>query len=226
MKPSSRLDEIIHEMRNELAVAKANLEGLIDGKFSPTPERLAGIVQALNQVDRLIDDVRLLGPGVTVDVRPSTINVCELLGREYAAFEAVARLKNITMSVHRCNTPAAECLTFFGDPSRIGQIIKNVLLNAVRYTPSGGTISVECRRADELEVVIADEGPGIQPEEKDAIFTPGVRGSASHGSDGWGYGLAIVKHLVEAHGGSVDVTSASQHGAVFTVRLPGTGEST
>lgn len=226
MKPSSQLDEIIHEMRNELAVAKANLEGLIDGKFSPTPERLAGIVQALNQLDHLIDDLRLLGPSVTVDVRPSTINVCELLGLEYAAFEAVARLKNITMSVQGCNTPAAECLTFLGDPSRIGQIIKNVLLNAVRYTPSGGTISVECRRADKLEVVIADEGPGIQTEEKDAIFTPGVRGSASHGSDGSGYGLAIVKRLVEAHGGAVDVTSASQHGAVFTVRLPGTGGST
>lgn len=223
MTPSREVDELIHEMRNELAVASANLEALVDGKLDPTRERLLAIIQALSQLDALIEDLRVLSPDVQMQARPSYINVCELLNREYEAIDAVARAKNITVSIDRCPVPAAGCTHFYGDPTRIGQIAKNILLNAVRYTPKGGSISIECsRRAGQLEVRISDGGPGIKEEEAPHVFQSGFRGSAAEGAAGSGYGLAVVKQLVEAHGGSVSSSAATPQGATFTVRLPGT----
>jgi signal transduction histidine kinase len=219
---SDEVDALIHEMRNELAVAKANLEGLVDGKLAPTRERLLGIIQTLNQLDGLVEDLRVLGPEASMSARPELINVCELLDREYSAVEALARVKNISVSVHRCPTPSADCMQFYGDPVRIGQIAKNVLLNAIRYTPAGGAITVDCRHpGDELEIRIADSGPGIKPEEASAVFQSGYRGSAAKGKEGSGHGLAIVKQLVEEQGGSVSLASETAGGATFTVKLLG-----
>jgi signal transduction histidine kinase len=221
-KPPADVSELIHEMRNELAVARANLEGLVDGKLAPTRERLLGIIQALSQLDGLIDDVRELGLEVVMPVRAGHINVCELLNREYSAMDAVARVRGVSVSINRCEVPAQECLHFFGDPGRIGQIIKNVMLNAIRYTPRGGSVTIDCeRQADQLEVRIADSGPGLSEEDAGRVFEPAFRGSASQASDGSGYGLAVVKQLVEAQGGSVSAARASAGGAMFTVRLPG-----
>jgi signal transduction histidine kinase len=220
---SLSLHELIHEMRNELAVARANLEGLVDGKLVPTRERLLGILQALSQLEALVEDVRACEPDVTMPVRPAQINVCELLDHEYGAMEAVARARGVAVSVQRCAVPTAECLHFYGDAARIGQIVKNVLLNAIRYTPKGGVVKVDCsRRADHLEVRISDSGPGISEREREQVFQPGFRGAAAAGTPGSGYGLAVVKELVEAQGGTITASAASPHGASFSVRLPGT----
>ncbi len=222
MSESLPLREIVHEMRNELAIARANLEGLVDGKLAPTRERLLGIVQALSQLEALVNDVGTRDEAVGMAARPSLINVCELLEREYRTMEAVARARDVSVSIHRCPVPADACLHFYGDGDRIGQMVKNVLLNAIRYTPRGGSVSVECtRQADELEVRIADTGPGIAEQERGRVFDPGFRGSAAAGTPGSGYGLAVVKQLVEEQGGSIEAAAASPHGAVFTLRLPG-----
>lgn len=221
-QPPAGVNELIHEMRNELAVALANLEGLVDGKLTPTRERLLGIIQALSQLDGLIDDVRALGLDVAMPVRAGHINVCELLNREYSAMDAIAHARGVSVSINRCEVPAAECLHFFGDAARIGQIVKNVLLNAIRYTPKGGSVAIDCaRRADQLEVSISDSGPGLTEEERGRVFESGFRGMASQETVGSGYGLAVVKQLVEAQGGTVTAAGASAGGATFTVRLPG-----
>lgn len=218
--------ELVHEMRNELAIARANLEGLIDEKFAPTKERLLAIVQALAQLEALIEDVRERDATGSMPARPSLINVCELLEREYRSIEPVSRARGVAVSVHRCPTPGNACTEFYGDGSRIGQIVKNVLLNAVRYTPRGGSITVDCtHEADQLEIRISDTGPGLGQDESDRIFDPGFRGQASSGTAGSGYGLSVAKALVEEQGGTIEAASASPHGAVFTVRLPGTAAS-
>jgi two-component system, OmpR family, sensor histidine kinase BaeS len=220
---SGQVDALIHEMRNALAVARANLEGLVDGKLAPTPERLLGIIQALNQLDGLVEDLRVLGPEAEMVSHPVLINVCELLDREYAAVEALARAKDIRVSVRRCATQNPQCAQFMGDPVRIGQVVKNVLLNAIRYTPAGGSIAIDCGHpGDELEIRIADSGPGVKPQEAGAVFKTGYRGVAAAGKMGSGHGLAIVKQLVEEHGGSVSVACDDGAGATFTVKLPGT----
>jgi two-component system, OmpR family, sensor histidine kinase BaeS len=226
MSKANSFHEVIHEMRNELAVARANLEGFVDGKFAPTHDRVLGIIQALTQIDRLIDDLRVHQPTASMPVHPVRINACALLDREYQAMEAVARERHVTVLIERCPVPAPQCLNFYGDPARIGQIIKNVLLNAIRYTPKGGTVSINCsRNANQIEVRIADSGPGLAKADEEHIFESGYRGSASSGTQGSGYGLSVVKQLVEGLGGSIEVSSTQTRGATFTVRLPGLPES-
>lgn len=221
-----RLSELIHEMRNQLSVAQANLEAFIDGKLSPTAERLESVVQTLRHLEQLIKDLHTLHPGAAGEERAlatalAEINVCDLLQHEYASIEGVATEKGVKLSIFRCAHPNAACQHFYGDPTRIGEIVSNVLLNAVRYTPPGGTIFVDCaRRADELQVTIADEGPGITAGEAKRIFEPGYRGAAAT-REGSGLGLAIVKELVEAQGGSIRLDPDTPRGARFVVRLPG-----
>ena len=220
-----QMSELVHEMRNALTVARANLEAIIDGKLAPTPQRLDAVLQALTQLESVVEDLRVFGPTVEAQERLHQINVCDLLQREYVAIEAAAKLKNITVTVQRCAVPAAECKHFYADPTRIGQIIKNILLNGIRYTPAGGSLQIDCsRRADQLEIQISDTGPGLTADEREAIFASGVRGSAGQAQPGSGYGLALVRRYVEEHGGQVMAQSEESGGARFTVRLPGTIE--
>jgi signal transduction histidine kinase len=214
--------ELIHDMRNRLAVARANIEAFIDRKFTPTAKRLSAVLQSLNQIDALIDEIEP-NDSLAFTITPQEIDVCELLDREYRGVEAVAAAKDIDFRVRRCPVSSHECAHFIADPVRVGQIISNVLLNAVRYTPAGGTVEVDCsRHGGQLEVTVSDTGPGVVPGEETKIFERGVRGSAAGGEQGSGYGLAIAKELVEAAGGTIAVSNATDHGARFVVRLPGT----
>jgi signal transduction histidine kinase len=218
----ARQNEIVHDIRNRLAVARANIEAFIDGKLDPSPARLKVVLQSLDQLAGLLNDFK---PGAAVDaeVKPVEIDVCQLLDKEYRALEPIAADRGISLSVFRCAVPVAACKRFLGDPVRIGQIVSNVLINAVRYTPRGGAIRVDCSHAaNELEISIGDTGPGVAPEEREAIFKPGVRGTAGKKAPGTGHGLAIAKAFVEAHGGSIEVGSSDPGGARFTVKLPGT----
>jgi signal transduction histidine kinase/ActR/RegA family two-component response regulator len=113
---------------------------------------------------------------------------------------------------------------FHGDPSRLQQVLWNLLANAVKFTPEGGAINVRVgRRGTTGEIVVADSGSGIRPDFLPSVFEPfrQADASATRMYDGLGLGLAIVKQLVEAHGGSISVASAGEgKGATFTVRLP------
>jgi two-component system, OmpR family, sensor histidine kinase TctE len=223
MNETDTTRELVHEMRNELAVARANLEGLVDGKLAPTKERLQGVLQALTQLEGLIEDISGYPVAAGMQSRVTEINVCALLEHEYHSLEPVAKARGVSVAVDRCPVPAQQCVHFHGDPTRIGQIVKNLLINAIRYTPRGGAVSVECARRDgQLEVRVADNGPGIPESERDKVFEPGFRGAAAAGTPGAGFGLSVVKQLVDEHGGTIAVTAAQPQGAVFTVRLPGT----
>ena len=222
MTGRSRRSELIHDIRNRLAIARANIEAFIDGKLKPTQARLGAVLQSLEQLDALIDEFKA-SDIPDAQTKPVEIDVCEVLNREYRAVEAVAAEKRIALSVTRCPAKLEACARFIGDPVRIGQIVSNVLLNAVRYTPSGGRIAVACtHRGDGLELTIADSGPGVSQEERERIFVGGVRGSAAKGRPGSGLGLAIAKEFVEAQGGTIELApKAAGHGARFIVRLPG-----
>jgi signal transduction histidine kinase/CheY-like chemotaxis protein len=114
--------------------------------------------------------------------------------------------------------------SIFGDPSRLQQIAWNLLSNAVKFTPEGGTVLVRLRRSNNTaEMVVSDTGAGIPEEFLPWVFEPFLQADASttRPYGGLGLGLSIVKHLVEAHGGSVAVESGGEgRGATFTVRLP------
>lgn len=216
-------DEVVHEVRNQLAVLRANLEAFADGKIVPDQAHLRSLLQTIGELDRLVGDLRTTGPTAGAPIRAERIDVCELLSREYQAMEAVAAEEDVRLSIHRCAHVNEACSHFFGDPTRVGQIVKNVLLNALRYTPAGGSVQVDCSRAaDQVQITITDSGPGIGRDESRQVFDPGFRGAASAARRGSGYGLAVVKDLVERQGGSVTFEQAAPSGARFTVRLPGT----
>ena len=229
--------EVVHGMRNQLAVAVANIEAFIDGKIEPSTARLHAVLQALSELDVLMNDLSRAKKAeedragtAGLDGRPSSsmetnmqaIDVCGLILNEATAMEATAQAKGVRFGVHRCLVPNAACASFYGDPARIGQILKNVLLNAIRYTPAGGAVEVNCLRRDgSLVFTVDDGGPGVADDELLKIFERGFRGSASASTPGSGIGLALVKNFVEQQGGSIVVSRAPQGGAEFTVTLPG-----
>jgi signal transduction histidine kinase len=109
-----------------------------------------------------------------------------------------------------------------GDPLRLGQVVANLLDNALKYTPADGrvTVTVAARADDGAELVISDTGPGIPPHEREQIWRRLYRGDASRSQRGLGLGLSVVKAVVEAHGGTVHVADEPGAGARFPVRLP------
>jgi two-component system sensor histidine kinase BaeS len=223
MRDRGDLPELVHDIRNRLSIARATIEAFLDGKLAPTTDRLTSVLQTLDQLNDLLEHVKSSGVSEDATFKPVEVDVCELLKREYAAAETVATAKGVEFAVARCALKAQECGRFIGDPVRIGQIVSNVLTNAIKFTPAGGAVLVGCsREADQLEISVRDSGPGLAHGESDMIFERGVRGSASRVSGGSGFGLAIAKEFVEAHGGSITATNAESGGARFVLRLPGT----
>src|SRR5262245_45682664 len=108
------------------------------------------------------------------------------------------------------------------DPVRIGQVLNNLISNAIKYSPRGGQVRVTARRMDDrIAIDIADQGPGIPPEESQLIFEPFKRSpSAQTDIPGVGLGLSVARCIVEAHGGKIDVQSTVGRGATFSVLLP------
>ena len=135
----------IHEIRNHLAVATAGVEAFLDRKWEPTEAHLSGVLQALREVDALIDDLPR-DRTIEFETRRAPIDVCRLIRNELSAMEGFALERGIRLEVRTCAGTHGACAGFFGDPMRIAEIVTNVLTNAVRYTPPGGTVSVDCGR--------------------------------------------------------------------------------
>ncbi len=148
------------------------------------------------------------------------VDAHDLVNGAVETVHPAAEAKTIRIGVHV--DPAVGA--FQGDPSRLQQVLCNLLANAVKFTPERGAVRVRVRRrAGAGEIVVADTGAGIPREFLPSVFEPfrQADASATRVYDGLGLGLAIVKQLVEAHGGSISADSAGEgHGATFTVRLP------
>ena len=210
----------VHEMRNQLTVSVANIEAFIDGKFAPTAERLEAVLNALYKLDALMNDLR---PGSDAPkTRLESVDVCALIYSESIAFEASAQAAGVAFHVDRCTRKHAECSAFACDPIQVSQVVTNVLLNAIKYTGRGGAVTLSCHREPGvLALDIADNGPGSPAAERQTIFEHGVRGCAAPVAAGSGVGLAVVRGIVEAHGGTVSVADSRIGGALFAIRLPG-----
>lgn len=213
-----------HEIGNALSIAQANLEGIMDGVLEPTAERYAGIRNALESVARLLDDWRR--PPKKLEEKIQTIridnfNICAMIAAQATLIEGLARAKNVSVKYAPCVRHHPECSHYRGDPQRTGQILRNVLINAVRYTPPGGQVEIICDRPGaEITLVIKDTGPGIASEEIPRIFDEGFRGKAGGSVQGSGIGLSVVSQLLRALGGKARVLSEEGNGATFVIELP------
>jgi signal transduction histidine kinase len=205
-----------------LAVAVANIEAFRDGVLDASPARLDAVLQALAEADVLLSQVPRESMTAPLVPDVNTLEVCSVITNEVLALEALARQRGIVFDVHQCETTCNACHAFSGDPTHISEIVNNVVSNAIRYTPAGGRVEVDCRRADgTLTLSVTDSGPGISAADRQRIFEPGYRGSASSGTPGSGLGLALAKRFAQEHGGSIDVLNADDGGAQFVVKLTG-----
>jgi two-component system CheB/CheR fusion protein len=169
-------------------------------------------------VDDLLDVSRITRG--RVELRKQRVDMAEVVGRvvEAARPLVVERGQDLGLTV------ASEPLIVYGDPTRLEQIVSNLLHNAVRYTDRGGRIEVIAAAEENTAVLrVEDTGIGLRPEMIERIFEPFVQGdrSAAQSSQGLGIGLSLVRSLVEMHQGQVAAASAGVgQGSVFTVRIP------
>lgn len=217
---------VVHEIRNQLAVAIANVEAFRDGMLFPTPERLGSVLHALADATTLLAD---LPDSETPAALPATlrpIDVCAVIANVVLAFEGRTAEHQIVFRVQQCGEVHQPGDTFVGDPVRVAEIVNNVLANAIRYTPDGGRIDVDCRRSGgALTIAVTDDGPGVRGDEIAHIFEYGFRGAAARETSGSGLGLALTARFVHEHGGSIQVENVPGRGARFTVRMPGTAQA-
>ncbi|HLW60308.1 MAG TPA: HAMP domain-containing sensor histidine kinase [bacterium] len=213
---------IAHELRTPLSVIQGTLEGMLDHVIEPTPERIAGLHSQAVLLKRLITDLRdlSLAQAGQLELHRRTTDVGGVVRETVEALAPLADERTIALRIE-VPGPLPEIQA---DPDRLRQVVQNLVENALRHTPAGGEVRIGLRdgNGEGIHLVVSDTGSGIRAEDLAHIFDHFYRAdeSRTRTSGGTGMGLAIVKSLVEAHGGQVGVESAPGTGSVFTVTLP------
>jgi signal transduction histidine kinase len=216
------LADVSHELMTPLTAMRGYIETLsmvtlkID---AATRERYMGIVEEeTHRLEQIIGDLldlaRLEGGGGTM--KREHVPVAGLFDRLASRHEAEFTKRRITLS----SRIAATAEWVIGDPDRLEQALQNLVANALRHTPDGGTITVTSETAiDGFHIVVRDTGPGILPEHLPLIFDRFYKADASRrAATGSGLGLSIVKAIIERHGGTI--AARNDNGAVFDIVLP------
>jgi signal transduction histidine kinase len=213
--------DVAHELRTPIAVLRADLEAVQDGVYQPTVERIGALREEVDLLARLVADLQELSLAeagqLTLERQPTDLK--QLCEQVVAAMEPQAAARGVGLVVAQ---PAASAISVV-DADRIRQVLRNLVGNALRHTPAGGSVTLDCQINRRLATLtVCDTGAGIAADDLPYIFDRFYRGerSRSRASGGAGLGLAIVKQLVEAHSGQVRVESNPGHGATFYVSLP------
>ena len=228
-KRTELLGNVAHEFGTPLSSVRGNLEGLQDGLFTLEDETIEVSLQQVARLERLVADLSLLSRVEAGQERvvPEHVDVNELTTSAASALERQFNSKGVALKVV---TPTPS-LTALADPLRTGQVLGNLLANALRHTPAGGkvTLRTEAKDAYNLLVSVEDTGRGIPSGVIPHIFTRFYRGDearrANQGS-GSGVGLTVAKHFVEAQGGEIGVESQMGQGSTFWFTLPLAGSFT
>jgi two-component system, OmpR family, sensor histidine kinase BaeS len=215
--------DVAHELRTPVAILQAETEALVDGMSVPTPEALVSLHDESLRLGRMVQDLQTLASAdaAGLSLERSEVDMAAIAAR--AADSLEGRFSSAGVRLVRYLSPAI----VWADPSRLRQVVANLLANAAKFTPSGGTVSLlvnsDLRRA-RLEV--ADTGPGVPEGERELVFERFFRGSLGRKAGGSGIGLAVVKDLVEAHGGEVRLETPPVGGSRFVVFIPLVAQTT
>jgi len=213
--------DIAHELRTPLTVLQGNVEAMQDGLLPPDKAHLASLHQETLLLARLVDDLRTLSlaDAGQLQFRPTSVNLQSLSSQVVESFQALFSAKHIEADLTGPdNLPEVTV-----DPERTAQVLRNLIGNAIHYTPEGGKIAVRLV-ADTGGVIVSviDNGIGISPEDLPRVFDRFYRvdRSRTRSSGGSGLGLAIVKQLIEAQQGRVWAESTPGKGSIFSFELP------
>lgn len=210
-----------HELRTPLSNIRGYVEAVRDGVLEPDPETLGTIHQQVLYLNDLVDDLRLLAETEAGDfgLNREPGSLVEVVRVSVEGVRARAEAKGVALEIDL--PPESPSLEF--DRTRISQVVGNLLDNAIRHTPAGGTVTVSAGVGPAVAIVsVADTGEGVSAEDIPFIFERFYRvdPSRSRSTGGAGLGLTIAKQLVEAHGGSIRAQSTVGEGTTITFDLP------
>lgn len=209
------VSDVAHELRTPLANVRSHLEAAQDGVLPLDHDLVGSLIEESALLERIVADLHdlALADAGMLRIHPEERDAADLAEQAVAAHRARAEACEVDLTVSR-----ADPLTVYLDPARLRQALGNLVSNAIRHTPPGGTVTVTVTgEADAVVFTVSDNGSGIAEEHLPHIFDRFYRADPTAGG---GLGLAITKHLVEAHGGHVTATSTPGEGATFTIRVP------
>ena len=211
--------DVGHELRTPLTSVATHIEAMIEGVWDPTKERLSICHEELGRLGKLIHDLdnlaRVESDNLKLD--KTQVNLSELVEKTLSNFEADIAAKKLVVSVNGI------CSDIRVDRNRIQQVLTNLFSNATKYTQLNGTMRVIFSESeDSTHLIVEDDGIGIPQDELPLIFERFYRADKSRNrlSGGSGIGLAVVKSIVAAHGGKIEVESRLGKGSRFEVILP------
>jgi signal transduction histidine kinase len=209
--------DVAHELRTPLTVMQGKLEGLLDGVYPRDEGQLQQLLEETHVLSRLIEDLRTLAlsEGGALKLQKEPIDLCGLARDVAGSFSGDAAARQVALAVDAPDDlPLIEI-----DPVRIREVITNVLANALRHTPPGGSalVRVAATASGGMSVEVRDTGSGMTPEAIARAFDRFYKGTGSRGT---GLGLSIARSLVAAHGGEIHASSEPGRGTTIAFTLP------
>lgn len=214
--------DVAHELRTPLHIIQGNLEGVLDGVYDPNVEHIEATLDETRRLARLVNDLQTLSQAEAgqLPLYQEKIEVGELLDDVATSFSGPAEVKGVELAVMK----PEGMLELTADIGRLEQVLGNLIMNAIRHTPSGGTITLQGEKHEQVvRLTVSDTGEGIAQEDLPFVFDRFWRGdkARTHANGiGGGLGLAIAKQLIRAHQGDISVQSKPNTLTTFTIDLP------
>lgn len=212
--------DVAHELRSPLQAIQVNVEAMIDGVYPTDGAHLVIINDEVTRLGRMVADLLELSrlESGTLPMREDVVDVGQMVSGMMTRYDLLFEDYNLHSDVH-CESG----VMVKGDAGKLSQAVTNLISNAIRYTPEGGTVSVSVTAGDIMaNITVKDTGIGLTPEEARQVFDRFWRADNSRTRDtgGLGIGLSLVKEIVQRHGGWVQVDGRKGEGACFIMHLP------